>query len=118
MDTPTPEQIAKLPAWARETIKTLQRERDVAVRTLNEFRDNDTPSPFWYDASVSTGEERGPSYKRRFVQTGQLHVEYSGAIESGSDLTRKPMDRQTAGELSMSPVAVHASTLRASFHST
>lgn len=78
MNKPTPEQIAKLPAWAREHINTLERQRSQAVTTLNEFVDRDTPSPFYFEDNPCTGEASGPSSKRRYVQAGTLVVCWRG----------------------------------------
>ena len=46
MNIPTQEQIEKLPRWAREYIRGLERRTVIAERTLLEFCDNQTPSRF------------------------------------------------------------------------
>lgn len=75
---PTPEQIEKLPKWAQEYIKDLERERFVAVRSLNEAVDKSTPTPFYYEDSPCTGEKPGPNSKRFYVQTNWIYVEHAG----------------------------------------
>ena len=74
----TPEQIAKLPKWAQDHIKKIERERDIAVRELNEWCDSQTPSKVRIDELVVTGEERGPSHKVRYVQTERATFTHSG----------------------------------------
>lgn len=70
--------LGKLPKWAQDHIKTLERERDVAVRSLNEYVDGQTESAIYYDDLISTGEERGPSNKRVYIQTHSIEVEHNG----------------------------------------
>lgn len=70
--------ITKLPKWAQERIKELERERDLSIRALNEFKDEQTVSPIYYEDAVCTGEQAGPSFKRRYIQTNKLTVEYEG----------------------------------------
>lgn len=70
--------IASLPVWAQEYIAGLKREREVAVRELNEYCDATTPSPFYTDEMVCTGETIGPSTKRRYIQAHTIRVEHAG----------------------------------------
>jgi len=70
--------IGKLPKWARDHIHKLDRERVLAVRSLNEFKDSQTVSPIYYDDAVCTGEQAGPAFKRRYLQTNKLDIEYEG----------------------------------------
>jgi len=69
---PTPEQIAKLPAWARDYIKTLEWARESAVRSLNEFVDQQKPTDVWIEDHPITGEDTGPSFKRRYLKTDEV----------------------------------------------
>lgn len=55
------DKIAKLPRWAQEHIEKIGRERDQAINALNRFLDGQTPSGFYVDDCVCTGEEQGPS---------------------------------------------------------
>jgi hypothetical protein len=77
-ERPDSAKLAKLPVWAQEYIRDLQRQRDIAVRELNEWRDQQTPSPFYIDEMVSTGEQQGPSIKRRYIQAHRITCESSG----------------------------------------
>jgi len=76
----TSEQIQKLPKWAQDHIKEIQQQRDTAVRVLNEYVDDQEPSDFYVDDGVCTGEECGPSFKRRFIQTHCISIEYAGVL--------------------------------------
>ncbi len=66
--------FTKLPKWAQEYIQNIERERDLSIRSLNEFVDNQTPTKFWVEDLVSTGEERGPSNKRHYLQTRDVMI--------------------------------------------
>ena len=46
----TGQMLLKLPAWAQEHIKELERERDIAIRALNDYVDNQTESAIFYFA--------------------------------------------------------------------
>lgn len=76
--TPTPEQLAKLPVWARSHIQDITREREVALRALNKYVDDQTTAPFYIEEMECTGEQRGPSFKRRYVQSTKMTVEFKG----------------------------------------
>jgi hypothetical protein len=73
----TQEQFDKLPKWVREYIEKIERERDTAVRTLNEAVDQQTPSIVSYTEFACTGEKQGPSPKTVYVQTHQIDFEYN-----------------------------------------
>lgn len=75
---PTPEQLAKLPKWALEHLKSLEMQREQAIRTLNEFVDDQTPSPFYYEENPCTGEQRGPIGKRKYIQAHNMEVVWRG----------------------------------------
>lgn len=74
MNTPTPEQLAKLPAWARDYIKNLSMQREQAIKTLNEFCDSQTPTPFYIEDNPCTGEQSGPSTKRHYINAISINV--------------------------------------------
>ncbi len=74
----TDPRIEKLPKWAQDHIADIQRQRDVSVRELNEYIDKQTPSPFFVDEMVCTGEETGPTVKRNYIQTRRVSVEHAG----------------------------------------
>lgn len=70
--------ISKLPKWAQSKIANLERERGEAIRQLNRMVDEQTPSSFYIDDTICSGEERGPSYKRRYIQSHDVEVEHLG----------------------------------------
>ncbi len=75
---PTPEQIEKLPKWTQEYIKDLERQRENAIRALNEYCDNQTPAPFSVREYESTGEGFGPSRKVRYIQADRMEIQWQG----------------------------------------
>lgn len=74
----TEEQLQKLPKWANELIRTLGRERGVAIQKLHQFIDTQSPSCFYHDDLTCTGEQQGPSIYKHFVQTCRIVVEHKG----------------------------------------
>jgi hypothetical protein len=75
-----PEQYKQsyLPKWAQQYVANLERERENAISALNEYVDNQTPSPFYIDEGESTGESQGPTIKRRYIQGHKITVEHKG----------------------------------------
>ena len=76
--TVTPEMIAKLPMWAQEHIKYLDMERAVALRSLNQHVDQQTPSKIYYEDLLCLGGNSGPECKRFYVQSERVVVESCG----------------------------------------
>ena len=72
------EKIKKLPKWIQDHITNLQRQRDTAVNALNEYCDEQTPSPFYTDDMLCTGEQRGPSIKKRYIQAHSIQIKNAG----------------------------------------
>lgn len=74
------ERIARLPAWARERLAKVERERDEAIRALNEYVDGQMPSPIYVTELECTGEEAsgGPSQKVRYIQSRKVSIEGFG----------------------------------------
>lgn len=70
--------LNRLPAWAIKYIETIKRERNTAIVALNDFVDGQTPSPIFYDEWTSTGENRGPSSKRVYVQSRNVEIVHAG----------------------------------------
>jgi hypothetical protein len=64
--------VSKLPKWAQDRIRDLERERDTAVTALREAEDAQTPSRIWYDDYHCLGERQGPSSVRHYVQTRRV----------------------------------------------
>lgn len=69
----TAEQLAKLPKWAREHIDSLSRELDAATLSLQQYLDNQTPSPFYLDDWFS------PTRQKVYIQsaTNRICVEHA-----------------------------------------
>src|SRR5271166_3700346 len=110
----TPEQFARLPKFAQEEIETLRRQRQQAVAALNNFVDQDTPSNVWFDERPCTGESPGPTYKKHYVQSRWLEVEWAGVrltvlLRGGSHGDHEVIDlawqdeKRTHGEVTMQP---------------
>ena len=74
---PTPEQIAKLPKWAKERLEDLERLTRVAEAALKEFNDAQTPSEFYVEERLSLGEG-SDTYAKRYIQTYKMSVEHDG----------------------------------------
>ena len=71
--------IDKLPKWAQEHIADLQRQRNEAVRALNEHLDNETPSPFYGDAFECISSP--PEHKRYYFQCHKhMMVEHNSVL--------------------------------------
>ena len=76
-----------LPKWAQDHIRTLDSERVLAVRQLNEYLDEQKESKMWIDDLVCTGETQGPSYKRRYIQHRRINFMVgSTEVRIGLDL--------------------------------
>ena len=91
----TLEQLAKLPKWAQEEFKDLERERFVAVRALNEYCDSQTPSPIFTEEYECTGEGKGPTPKRRYFHGRRVSVEWRGVLVEVS--CNEPRSQSGAG---------------------
>lgn len=72
------EQLNKLPKWAQEEFRNLQRERDLAVRQMNAITNQQTESPIYCDDYVCSGEQQGPTCKRRFFQGKRVTINWEG----------------------------------------
>ncbi len=70
----------KLPKWAQEHIKDLHRQRDQAISALNKLTDAQTPASFYVDDHVGTGEEAGPTMKRRYFQGSRISIAHAGVL--------------------------------------
>ena len=69
--------ITKLPKWAQEHIKTVTREREEAIRTLNKYCDEQTPSAMYVDEMICTGEEQGPTFKKKYFQGHRIEIKHA-----------------------------------------
>ena len=72
--------VNQLPKWAQKRIQDVERERDVAVRTLREYCDSQTPAPFRFPDYVSDGDDPrgGPTLRTRYVQAHRMTLEHAG----------------------------------------
>lgn len=71
MNTPTQEQIDKLPKWAQEHIAFLKRRLVEATNDIKRFVDHQMPSEVYYDEGFT---ER----KRIYVQSDRLTFTHAG----------------------------------------
>lgn len=78
MNRPEQDKLDKLPKWAQDYINGIERERETAIRALNEYLDDQTESPFYVDELECTGEQPGPSHKRRYIQARRMVVNHGG----------------------------------------
>lgn len=75
----TPQQIARLPKFAREEIETLQRQRDEAVRRLEEMTDNQKESPFYREELDTT--EAPIAFRIVYYQaSNRMMVKHEGVL--------------------------------------
>lgn len=92
MSKPTAGQIAKLPAWARDYIRTIERQRDAAARTMHGMIDSQTPSCFSSTELLCVGEER--TFTKRYFQTYKMEVLHRGVLLSVTCLDGEDMRLQ------------------------
>lgn len=108
---PTTEQIATLPKWAQEHIKSLDRRVVISERTLQEYCDTQTKSPFFYEELLCFGGET-PQFVRKYIQTYGISVIRDGVRvdillrhdESGIEVSWGSDDR-LIWEIPMIPVS-------------
>ena len=74
----TDERFARLPKWAQEHIRTVEGEREAAVKALQQFTDDQTPGPFIFEEWVSDGQSAGPTTHRRYVHAHRMAVIHAG----------------------------------------
>jgi hypothetical protein len=78
MKTELQPQIAKLPKWAQDHIRDLERQREVAIKALDDALNTQTESPFYTEDFLCLGEQRGPTTRRRHFQAHRIIVEWRG----------------------------------------
>ena len=100
-----PEKIAKLPKWAQDHIRDIQRQRDIAVRALDQYTDNQTPSPF-YVQEMECVEKGAPKFYTRYIHGHRMNVIHQG-IELQILLRDDHIDLSWSGyEKSMAEIAM------------
>jgi len=70
------QRIVKLPKWAQEEFERVVRERDTAVKALNNYCDKQTKSPFYYNDFLCV--DQPPKKYTAYVQTHTMKVEHKG----------------------------------------
>lgn len=70
--------LNKLPKWAQAHIEKIERERDAAVAQLREFTDEQTPADMWVEDSAHTGENPGPTRRKRYINGRFLEIDHAG----------------------------------------
>jgi len=113
---PDESKIAKLPVWARNYIRDVERERDVCLRQLNAFCESQKQSPIYYEELVCTGEKSGPSTKRAYVQSRRITIEHAGVtlnayVDKNRLRLRWGAPSHGAGEIAMIPDSYHSASL-------
>ena len=114
--------VSKLPKWAQDQIADLSRERDTAIRALNAFVDDQTPSAFSYRTRLSTGESQGPALKTRYIQTHGVDLCWGGMeVLMRANMYKRDTDpaeitiqydSQNSAAVLLTPVAYQRLTLR------
>lgn len=75
---PPVDKLAKLPMWAQQAFKNLERERFVAVRELKAWTDSQTPGPIFIEEYISTGEGKSPAFVTRYVEGKKVSFVWQG----------------------------------------
>ena len=111
--SPTPEQIERLPKWARSHIKQLDRERRSAIDVLDKFQDSDEPTRVSYEQGhYSDGEYR---FFTRHIDTHRMQFICNGVslvvtmpdddVARGIELSWGPEGGHGLGDLCFTPTA-------------
>jgi hypothetical protein len=76
--TPTPEMLAKLPAWAKDYVSTIEHQRNAALRSLEAFQNEQTKSLVYFDKHVCLGKhgETGPTEQRCYIQSDRIKFSF------------------------------------------
>jgi hypothetical protein len=116
---PDQEKIEKLPKWAQDYIQQIEGGRLASVRALNEYCDSQTESPYYVDEYECTGEQQGPSFKRRYIQTRKMEVSHGDVVLRiylrDEDAIELQWDNKTGSmeEIAMIPHGFHKVALKA-----
>ena len=70
--------LENAPKWIQMLVANLKRERDTAIQALNKWNDSQTPSKIWAEDIVCLGEQKGPSFKKHFIQSRRVTIEHAG----------------------------------------
>jgi hypothetical protein len=110
--------LDKLPKWAREHIEDLQRQRDLAVNSLNSYLDSKTPSPFYHE-QLSCLNGKGAVVTRNYVNgAGRMTVEWGGVCvrielprDDAIEISYEPCERMM-GDVLLTPISFQRLSLK------
>lgn len=111
---PDPEKVAKLPKWAQEHIKNLDRALEATERALQEYVDEQTPSPIEVSDVVCGSRTRSV---KRYVQATSIKVTSAGVKatvstdEKGISVMYEGKNR-ASGDVALIPRASNSIFLR------
>ena len=74
----TQEEKAKLPKWALQKIEMLEAERRTAVDALRRYTDEQAEGPFRITELECIGEQVGPTFLTRYIQTRKVEIVWKG----------------------------------------
>lgn len=114
------DKLPKLPKWAQDHIRHIERERETAIQALNQYIDSQSEAPFYTDDVLCTGEDTGPTFKRRYFQGHKITAEHAGLRlrillssqhdsqrEHGIELSWEAIDKRAGTLVAMVPKSFH-----------
>lgn len=112
MTEPTKDKIAKLPMWAQDHIRNLQRALDVSKQQMTDFCDSQSPSLIWYEELVCDAVSGGPSHRRVYLQTHRVvfgnDSQRDKTMTVAIDMDNADVYQITAGEMQIKPRAYNS----------
>ena len=115
----TPEELAKLPKWALVKIKMLEAERRTAVDALRRYANEQAESPFRITELECIGEQVGPTFLTRYIQTRKVEIVWKGVEltvylkEDGIFLSWVAENQSVRNFVGLVPLAFQQAMLRA-----
>lgn len=113
--------LEKLPKWAQEEFKSLERERDDAINSLKKWTDEQTTSPISVSELVCDGEQRGPGHYTRYIQSNHIEINFQDVylriLLRDGDRGRGGIELQWSGreamleEMALIPTGFQSATL-------
>lgn len=111
------DKIKKLPKWAIKHIDSLDRQRLVALRRLDEWKDGQTQSGIFVEEYDCTGENKGHTTRVRYIQAhrvcfeaGRVRLDVS-IIDDQIEMSWR-MDDEWMGDVAMIPVSFNKVVLK------
>lgn len=119
-----PLQLLKLPKWAQEYIIEIERQREAAVKALNDAFDNQTLSRIFTEDIVCV-EKGAPSFFKKYIQAPRNEVTFNldlpGRVRENQITVRIDCDDPTQvlisatwNQISLQPVASNVIALKGS----